>query len=191
MNQEKNEILKQTVIEDEAPKETLAEKLNTQKKKKKKSLIVKSVAFSFIALISYGFYWLLKPFMAYADYGICRTFIELTVSYPETIEVNELSYLRDGSMRLWYTHTDAFGEFRMEPFVCTFEYDQAKQVTKITNIKMGKVNMSTERISTLNNALPYFHANPIILPWPYVTDSLSNVLFDFQGLQKIKFDEKK
>ncbi len=191
MSQEKNEILKQTVIEDEAPKVTLAQKLKTQKKKQKKKLIIRGSILSVVLLISYGFYWLMKPFMAYADYGICKSFIELTVSYPETIEVNELSYTLDGSMRLWYTQTDAFGEFRMESFVCSFEYDEAGQVSKVTNIKMGKINMSADKVEHLNSALPYFHANPLILPWPYVTDSLSNVIFDFESLRKIKFEAKK
>ncbi len=191
MDQGKEEILKQEVIEVEKPKQTLAEKLKAEKKKKRKKTIIWSVVLSFVAFISYSVYWLFKPYMAYADYGICKTFVELNVSYPHTIEVNEMSYTRDGSMRMWYTHIDAFGEFRMEQFVCSFEYDQAGNVSRVKNVKIGKVNMDAEKLEHLNNALPYFYENPVILAWPYVADSLTGVTFDFNALRKIQFDPKK
>lgn len=189
--QEKQEILKQTIIEDDTPKETLAEKLKKKKKKQKKKLIIRYSILGFVAFIAYGIYWLFKPFKAGPDYGICRTFIELTVSYPDTVKVKDFSYTRDGSMRLWYTHIDAFGEYRMEEFRCWFAYDEFGVVSKVNAIKMGKINMEPERVANLNSALPYFHANPVLLIWPYIPDSLEGVTFQTQLLRKIQFDPKR
>lgn len=191
-NQEKIDILKETVIEDEKPQVTLAEKLKEKKKKQRKRQAIFGSIFAFLAFIAYGIYWLFKPYMAYPDYGICRTFIELSVNYPHTIEAAEMNYTRDRSMRIWYTHTDAFGELRMEEFRCSFEYDAATgAVIRVKNIRMGKINMDPKTVQALNNALPYFHANPLILAWPYVPDSLAGITFEIQALRKIQFDPKR
>ncbi len=189
--QEKQAILQQTVIEDEAPKETLAVKLKAKKKKQKKKLIIRYTILGFVSIIAYGVFWLLKPFKAGPDYGICHSFIELTVSYPNSVQVKDFSYTRDGSMRLWYTHTDAFGDYRMEEFRCWFSYNEFGQVSEVNDIKMGKINMDPEKVANLNNALPYFHANPVILTWPYIPDSLQGVTFQTQAMRRIQFDPKK
>ncbi len=195
MNQEKEEekkkILKQTTIEDDAPKQTLAEKLKEKKKKQKKKQIIKYSILGFVAFIAYAIYWLFKPFYTGPDYGICRTFIELTVSYPSSVKVKDFSYTRDGSMRLWYTHTDAFGDYRMEEFRCWFTYNEFGVVSQINDIKMGKIHMPAQRVAALNSALHYFHANPVTYVWPYIPDSLEGVTFQTQAMRRIQFDPKK
>ena len=190
---QKKEILNQTVIEEEKPEVSLAEKLREQKKKAKKKKTKRIILLTFVLLISYALWFLLKPFQASAEFGICKTFLELTLPYPHTLYVSEINSLRDGTMRLWYSHTDPFGEHRMESFHCKFVNDpETGLVQRVDEIRMSKVNMDPKRLEYLNNALPYFHENPLILAWPAaLPDSIGALQLDFNAVRRIVIDPTK
>ncbi len=186
---EKAEIAKQTVVEDEKPRETLADKLKVQKKAARKKTIKRIALYSFLAFFAYALWFLFKPFKASAQYGICRTVLELTVSYPYSIYVSEIKPKRDGSLELWYTHTDAFGEYRMESFKCKIAVNPQTGTFEISELKMHKVTMDPEKVAFLNNAMPYFNENPLILNWPAeLPDSIGDLQFEFDAYRRIKLD---
>ncbi len=189
---QKKEILNQTVMEEEAPEASLADKLRAQKKKQRKKRVLLTILGCFVAFISYALWFLFKPFDASAEYGICKTFLELVTPYPHTIYVSEIVSLRDGSMRLWYSHTDPFGEYRMESFQCKFVHNRdTGLVDRIDEIRMSKVNMDPRRLEYLNNALPYFLANPLIEVWPAaLPDHIGALQLDFDSARKIVIDQK-
>lgn len=183
---EETEILKQTVIAEEKPKASLADKLKEQKKAKSKKTIKRVIIVGFLLLFGYAFWFLMKPYKATATYGICRSLLELYVPYPNTIYVSELKPQRDGSIKLWFTHTGAFGEYRMESFQCKLVNNPETGVLELTALKLHKVQISAERVKYLNNALPYFAENPLVLNWPIqLPDSLSDLHFDFDKFRKI------
>ena len=190
---QKKEILNQTVIEEEKPEVSLAEKLRAQKKKAQKKRNKRIGLLLFLGLFGYLLWYLFKPFMASAEYGICRTFLELTLPYPHTLYVSEINSLRDGRMRLWYSYMDPFGEYRMESFHCKFVNDpETGLVQRVSEIKMSKVNMDPKRLEYLNNALPYFHENPLILVWPSaLPDSIGALQLDFNAVRRIVIDPTK
>lgn len=192
MNQQE-EILSQTVIADENPKPTLAEKLREEKKQKRKKNIKYGAIAAVVFFIGYSIWFLVKPFKASAEYGICRTFLELTLPYPHTLYVSELNFLRQGrGLKLWYTHTDAFGEYRMESFVCTLAIDSETGRLAVANIKLNKVNMEASKVAQLNHALVMFETNPLILNYPTeLPDSLGALHFDFDVFRKVQLDTKK
>jgi len=189
---QKKEILNQTVIEDDTPEVTLADKLREQKKKQKKKKNILIASGIFVLFFSYALWFLLKPYDASAEYGICKTFLELVTPYPHTIYVSEIVSLRDGSMRLWYSHTDPFGEYRLESFQCKFSHNaETGLVDSVDEIRMSKVNMDPRQLEYLNNALPYFAANPLIEPWPSaLPDDISALQLDFNAVRKIVIDQK-
>ena len=77
--------------------------------------------------------------------------------YPHTIYVSEVNQLTSGAMRLWYTHTDAFGEFRMEEFRCTIERDPQTGRQFLSEVRMGeKIYIDQETLKNWNGAIPYF-----------------------------------
>lgn len=194
MDQQAQEIEKQTVIEDEKPRITLADKLRDQKKKQRKQTIKRTIFISIGLLVSYSVWFLFKPFQASAEYGICRTFLELTVPYPHSIYVSEVKNKRNdpGVIQLWYTHTDAFGEFRMEDFTCRMAPNPKTGALEVTEIKMRKVNMEQQRVAHLNSALPYFAEQPLILNYPTaLPDSIDALQLDFDAHRRIKIDIKK
>lgn len=192
MSQEE-EILNQTVIEDEKPEMTLAEKLREQRAKKRKKNIKRGAIISFFVLFAYLLWYLFKPFPASAEYGICRTFLELTVPYPHTIYVREINVLRNnGGVRLWYSHTDGFGEYRMEPFTCQFETDPETGKITIQQIKMNKVNMGQDRLAHLSHALILFEEKPLILNYPApLPDSLADLHFEFDMFRRVRINADK
>lgn len=187
---EKEEIAKQTVVEDEKPRETLADKLKAQKKASRKKTIKRAVLYSFLAFFAYALWFLFKPFKASAEYGICRSVLELTVPYPYSIYVSEIKAKRDGSLELWYTHTDAFGEYRMESFKCKVVVNPNTGTFEISELKMHKVTMDPEKIAFLNSAMPYFNENPLILNWPTeLPDSIADLQFDFDIFRRVNLDD--
>lgn len=187
---EKQEIAKQTIVEDEKPKETLADKLKEQKKKTRKKTIKKTALYSFLALFAWMLWFLFKPYQASAEYGICRTVLELTVPYPYSIYVSELKNKRDGALELWYTHTDAFGEYRMESFTCRMGVNQETGNFELTEVKMYKVTMDPQKVAYLNSAMPYFAENPLILTWPAaLPDSIGALQFEFSKYRRISLDD--
>lgn len=189
---EETEILKQTVIADEAPKASLADKLKEQKKAKSKKTRKRVIIWGFLLLFSYAFWWLSKPFKATATYGICKSFLELYVPYPHTIHVSEIKPQRDGSLKLWFIHVGAFGEYRMESFQCKLVNNPDTGVLELTQLKLHKVQISAERVKHLNNALPYFVENPLVLNWPTkLPDSLNDLHFDFDRVRKIIINPNK
>lgn len=190
--QEKAEILKQTTIEVESPSDSLANKLKEKKRKQKKKKNRRIIALCLIAFITLFVKWLLKPFQESAEYGICRSFLELHVPYPHTIYVSEIKPIRDGGLKIWYTHIDAFGEYRIEDYQCKISPNKDTGMPELQYIKMHKVALEPDKIKHLNNAMPYFIANPLILDWPTpLPDSLNDLHFEFDSFRKIIINPNK
>ncbi len=183
---EEEEILKQTVIAEEKPKSDFSKKLKEQKKAKRKKTTKKIIILVVLALFSYAIMWALKPFKASEEYGICRSLLELFVPYPYSIYVSEIKQLRDGSLKLWYTHTDAFGEYRMEEFQCKLIRNSKTGVMELLEIKMHKVYLEADKVKHLNNSLVYFREHPLILNWPAaLPDSIAALHLDFDSARRI------
>ena len=60
-------------------------------------------------------------------YGMCGAFLELQVPYPETIHHSSVEQYRK-AVRIYYTHTDAFGQYMMRKIECAFIQDPVKGV---------------------------------------------------------------
>ncbi len=191
MNEEE-EILKQTIIEEEKTTSAISEKVKEKKIIKKKKRNKRIIIFAVLAFFAYVFWWATKPFKASAEYGICRSFLELFVPYPHTIYVSEIKPARDGALRLWYTHIDAFGEYRMEEFQCKLVNNPETGALELSEIKIHKVYLEPEKLKYLNHALVYFAENPLILNWPApLPDSLDDLHFDFNSVRKFVINIKK
>ncbi len=190
---QKAEILKQTVIEEEKREVTLADKLREKRKLKKKKNIKRGLIVTFVLLFAYLLYFLFKPYQASADYGICHTLLELMIPYPHTLYVSEVDILRkDRGLRLWYSYTDGFGEYRMEPFICKLAQDPDTGRLKIAELQLNKVTMNPEQVSYLSNALILFEEAPLILNYPIaLPDSLGALHFEFDNFRRVRLNTNK
>lgn len=187
-SQQEKEILDQAVIQEEKPEVSFVEKLAAEKKKQKKKRMKRIILLCVGLLFSYGIYLLFKPFEASADYGICRTILELTIPYPHTLYVSELGYTKDAALKLWYTHMDAFGEYRMEPFECKLGYNKDGALV-VEQIRMHNVSLASDRIEAMNNIMPYFNQNPLILAWPTaLPDTIADLHLDIEGARRLQLN---
>lgn len=156
-------------------------------KERKKKLFMKRLKIgggsTLAILLVYGVYLLFKPYNGTMAFGICKVFIELNTQFPDTIRLSTVEEV-GMSVRIWYTQTDSFGAYRLEPMQCYFkehpEYGFA--LDKVT-IKRREIDPAV--IERFNASLPVILQNPpdLALPNP-LPDSLENLQFDFAKFRK-------
>lgn len=169
------------------PEELLAQKIKQDKKaaakKKRKWAIILGVIGLVYALIQWG----LEPPKSSIEYGICKTFLELQVSYPTTLHVNDLNVLSDGSYRLWFSQVDSFGTRRADMFQCFYGLDAETGQLKIAKVRMGAIFIDQQKIEYFNHAIPSLVANPPDLTWPYpLSNNIANLKFDEGAFTNIR-----
>lgn len=163
---EEDEISKQELLEEEKPIDQLAESIKQKKSAKRKKQIKTGGILFVVLLLGYFVYSIGQPGKGSANYGICLSFLELNLPYPHTLRVSEAIYKSNGTMLIWYTFIDAFGEYRMEPFECRLLSNPETGKLELTESIFNKISMSKDKIASLNHALPYFAANPYEPDYP-------------------------
>lgn len=161
--------------------------LAAQKKLKRKKLIKRSAWGGGALFFAYAIYWLFFiPFKGGMTYGICKTFLELNLPFPSTMGIARVEDF-GMSVRIWYTHIDAFGEYRMEPIQCFFRQDPERGpvIDKIT-IRRREIEKSI--VETFNSVLPAIAANPpdLTIPAP-PPDNLRDLHFETDQFRKKLF----
>lgn len=185
---QEQEIAQQTVIKEDqgsSSSSTLADKLKEKRTQKKKQRLKQLLIFVFVSLFGWLLYYLFAPFTGGIGYGICKTYLELNVPYPQTLLLSEVVVTRNGSVRIWYTHIDAFGSYRLDSFQCTFAVDEQTKASYIAEVKIGKMNIDPIEVERFNVSIPYLVANPpdLTLPVP-IPDSLESIEFDLNRFRK-------
>ena len=122
----------------------LAQKKKAKRKKQFKKLIIYAV----IGLISYGMWYLFKPFQKGLNYGICKVFIELQVPYPYTLYFSEAIDFSD-SIRIWYSYLDSFGDYRLTRTQCYFGPHE-RYGFGLTRVTTGKREIDPDIVEQFN-----------------------------------------
>ena len=84
-------------------------------------------------------------------YGICSVLSESLVTYPETITDTYVEQYPLG-VRIYFTHTDAFGQYKMEILECSYTNDQRGLLMK--NAFYNRQPIEQTRITEFNQTLP-------------------------------------
>ncbi len=77
-------------------------------------------------------------------YGMCKSFLEVQIEYPHMIKYSSVEQYRK-AIRIYYTHTDSFGQYQMEFVECTFYQDPQKGV-QLENVFFDNVKEVTEEV---------------------------------------------
>lgn len=80
-------------------------------------------------------------------YGICKTFIELNMPYPTTlniVQVQQYTY----SVQIYYNHIDPFGSVRSEMMECGFDVVDGQ--TQLVSILKDRKPIETEKVQKFN-----------------------------------------
>ena len=131
-----------------AQRKAAKEKEIADQLKKRKRLyyyIGGGVAF-LIFLIWLGF----QPTKGPIQYGICRTFLELELKFPQTIKMTYVEVF-DKSLRMYYTYNDAFGSVKSEMLECDF---RPFSLMNIESVKKNRKPVAQEKVDYFNRMVP-------------------------------------
>jgi len=140
-------------------------------------------------------WYLFAPYKAGITYGVCNTFLQLQVAYPQHMRISEVEDFGD-SVRIWYVRMDPFGEERMESMRCYFRYVQEDEEVKygtapfvIDRVTRNRRPYFPEKVEAFNRSIPAVIAgNPdLVIPDP-LPDSLSGLKFDVRSFRAIRLD---
>lgn len=97
-------------------------KLAEAQRIRKKKTIFRSSGLAVFALFSYWVYTLFIPYQGVQPFGICRTFLELNVQYPDTLKLRETETF-NSRIRIWFSHIDGYGQYKLQQIECMYKAD--------------------------------------------------------------------
>ncbi len=156
-------------------KKKLTRKQYLAAKKKKRQKIMMGISGA-IVLICLMIWFGIQPLKAGLPYGICRTYIEMYVKYPNSITISEYDEF-GASLRVFFTHSDAYGSQRSEMIECIFGPGPAETGGfLLRDVKLNQKSVPPEEITRMNYALPGIvnHEPNLVIPWP-MTDDLMDL----------------
>lgn len=139
-------------------------KVRADKKKKQKKLLRNGGIASGVLLVAYFLYYMSQPYQGTMAYGICKVFIEMNVQFPTTLKYNSVEEFST-SVRVWYTHTDSFGEYILEPVQCYYKSDETLGFV-LDKVTKRRREIPREQVEEFNKILPIIFANPPNLDLP-------------------------
>lgn len=122
---------------------------NKQKNKVTKKQVFLGIA-AFFVLVTW---WALQPLTAGDEFGVCRTYVENNLKYPTTFKITKYDEFGP-STRLFYTHTDAYGNQRSEMIECLVKPDPQTGGFVLHDIKVNRRSIGTEKLRLFNSTLP-------------------------------------
>lgn len=104
---------------------------------KRRPSIKKIIAGAVVSLIAFLVWWGMQPLYITGSplFGLCRTYVELTVPFPERLEFVDLIDNFDGKVAVDYIYTDGFGEQLYTSALCTFKPDPQTGVPIMTSFR--------------------------------------------------------
>ena len=136
-----------------------------------------------LALLGWIVHYLFMPYKGGMTFGICKTFLELNVRFPQDMRISTVDDFGD-NVRIWYTQLDAFGEYRMENIQCHFRADEATGAA-IDKITINRRAVDPQRVARFNKALPVILEFPPDLTIPYpLPDSLEDLQIETHLFRK-------
>ncbi len=105
-----------------------------------------------VLVISFVAWNATRPIQGSVYFGICRTFLETQVRYPKTIDLTAVEWI-ENSLRVYFTHTDAYGEHRSEIFECRF--NKKAQTLAIQEARRNRMLVAAEKVKAYNKTIPF------------------------------------
>jgi hypothetical protein len=158
---------------------------NQQAKKRvqRKKQFKRSILGIGLLLIAGVIYLGLKPYQGTVAFGICKVFLEGTVTYPEQLRLSTVEEF-ESSVRIWYTQIDSFGEYRMEPIQCYYKQDPERG-TMLDRVLINRREVDPKKVERFNNALPAIAKYPVDLTIPLpLPDNLKDLQEDPGSFRK-------
>ena len=133
-----------------------------------KAWIYTLVFFMVTGVIGYGIYEYTRPPKGTWRYGVCRSFVELYLRYPQTIRIEDVTE-RSTYAKLELNYLNAQGSRPTRIFRCDYEQKSGKGVL-IKEIRIDRKLVEQGTIDSFNIVVPQLIADPELnttLPLPF------------------------
>jgi len=158
-------------------------KLAAVQKAKRKKMFKIGGAFLGIAFLYWAYSYLFAPYKAGMTFGICKTYLELNVSFPQELQISTVEDFGQ-YIRIWYTQLDAFGQYRMENIQCHFRADESTGAA-LEKILINRREVDPAKVESFNKIIPVILQSDIDLTIPYpLPDSLQNLKIETDLFRK-------
>lgn len=104
----------------------------------------------FVLIIVLAGWTVTRPVKGGMYFGLCRVFMETQVRFPNTIKLTSVEWI-ERSLRIYFTHIDAYGGTRSEMFECTYNRD-AKLF--IREARRNRIMIDPEKVANFNKIIP-------------------------------------
>ena len=140
--------------------------------KQKKRKLIKRIVLGVLGVLAVFIWYGLQPLTAGMNYGICRTYIEGILTYPETFKITQYDEYGP-SIRIFYTYTDAFGGQRSDMVECIIGPDPVAGY-KASKISINRKPISDDELARFNMTIPgiVLGQPSLIIPRPADKDDL-------------------
>ena len=137
---------------------------NKNKKKsssKKKTFSKKNITLGVLGLIGLVIWWGMQPLTADIKFGVCRTFAELQLKYPDSINVTAIQQY-DNNFEIYFLYDDPYGPSKSKAIDCKIsETPEGSIVIEEVHIN-GRLFEDDEMLQAFNNTIPIvLSQNPI------------------------------
>lgn len=85
-------------------------------------------------------------------YGICKTYLEQNIAYPETIRPVNVEQFPSAT-RIYYTSVDPFGQYKLEYIECVYKFD-AQNNLSVDKVLINRRDEDQDKIDNFNKSLP-------------------------------------
>lgn len=170
-------------LEDEKPASRLRDKKKQEQKKRRLRYLYAGGALVF----AYIGYLLFVPFKGGLNFGVCKVFLELYVQYPDTLK---LSTVEDfgSSYRIWFTHIDSFGEYRLDHMQCFYRPDEQTGFA-LEKVTVGRREVEKQVVDDFNRSIRVIIEYPPDLTFPApIPDSLSDIEIQTDSFRRKIFE---
>lgn len=155
------------------------------KHKLKRRVIYAGVGLFLFAILMW---YLFSPFKGDMRFGVCRTFLELKVSMPTTLRITGIDDKRQ-SMRLWFTSTNPFGQYRLASITCDFKPNQsAPEGFDLKAVEINGEEVDKKEIESFNKSIIAVYAGKpdLNIPAP-LPDALDEMQIDPTRYYRVLF----
>lgn len=166
-----------------APPSPLAEKKKAARRRLRIRLMQGAGALVFCFLV----YVLFIPSKGGMNYGMCKVFLELYSRYPDTLGLSSVEDFGD-SYRIWFTETDAFGQYRLQQLQCFYRPDENTGFA-LQRVTIDRREIDQKIVEDFNRSIATVIAFPPDLTFPDpIPDTLRDVDIDTDKFRRKIFE---
>lgn len=107
-------------------------------------------------------------------YGICKTYLQQSVPYPETIVPTNVEQYPSAT-RIYYTSVDPFGQFKLEQIECVYAQDPNGNML-VQKILMNRQEVEADKVKAFSDTLPAVVAGKPDLTLPEPQPDINQIL---------------